>query len=92
MLEFISSQICKYTNIYISNERFLFKLTCALNHSFVVLQTLATNPCILPSFGKSVGVEVAADQHTAIELTGTDRPGPLKTDKRFVKLKSSCKM
>jgi UTP:GlnB (protein PII) uridylyltransferase len=40
-------------------------------------KTLETNPCILPSFGKSVGVEVAADQHTAIELTGTDRPGLL---------------
>lgn len=42
-----------------------------------MLQTLATNSCILPSFGKSVGLEVAADQLTAIELTGTDRPGLL---------------
>jgi len=40
-------------------------------------KTLATNACILPSFGKSIGVGVASDQHTAIELTGTDRPGLL---------------
>jgi UTP:GlnB (protein PII) uridylyltransferase len=39
-------------------------------------KTLATNPCILPLFGESVGAEVAAE-HTAIELTGTDRPGLL---------------
>jgi UTP:GlnB (protein PII) uridylyltransferase len=39
-------------------------------------KTLATNPSILPLFGKSVGLEVAAE-HTAIELTGTDRPGLL---------------
>lgn len=38
---------------------------------------MATIPCILPSFEKSVGMEVAADQHTAIELTGIDRPGLL---------------
>eukprot|EP01018_Ginkgo_biloba_P011852 Gb_38847 [translate_table: standard] len=39
-------------------------------------QNLGTNACILPSLRRSVGVEAAAE-HTAIELTGTDRPGLL---------------
>lgn len=38
-----------------------------------IQKTLATNPCMLPLFGKPVGVAVAT-QHTAIELTGTYRP------------------
>jgi hypothetical protein len=38
---------------------------------------MTTNAYILPSFGKSIGVEVASDQHTTIELIGTDRSGLL---------------
>jgi hypothetical protein len=46
--------------------------------TFSMSQTkMITNAYILPSFGKSIGVEVASDQHTTIELTGTDRSGLL---------------
>lgn len=41
-----------------------------------IQQSLGTNACLLPSLRRTVGVK-AASEHTAIELTGTDRPGLL---------------
>ncbi|KAH9324878.1 hypothetical protein KI387_005056, partial [Taxus chinensis] len=41
-----------------------------------IQQSLGTNACLLPLLRRSVGVE-AASEHTAIEMTGTDRPGLL---------------
>eukprot|EP00252_Welwitschia_mirabilis_P017878 TRINITY_DN3981_c0_g1_i1.p1 TRINITY_DN3981_c0_g1~~TRINITY_DN3981_c0_g1_i1.p1 ORF type:complete len:474 (-),score=35.48 TRINITY_DN3981_c0_g1_i1:410-1831(-) len=41
-------------------------------------KTLATNSWLIPSYGRSVGVGVeAVAEHTAIEMTGPDRPGLL---------------
>ncbi|XP_057858024.2 ACT domain-containing protein ACR4 isoform X2 [Cryptomeria japonica] len=41
-----------------------------------IQQALGTNACVLPLLRKSVGVEFVSE-HTALEMTGTDRPGLL---------------
>lgn len=59
-------------NYNVSRAHLLFHVSCY----FLIPQRLESNASFAPSLRGSVGV-MPSEEHTAIELTGTDRPGLL---------------